>query len=154
MTDVTIIKRIVSELERTHRCNCDLDNWQPSRTVGHSEVCRIYKLAVSKHRDFMDDFWRSLRTIKVKLAERYGNQPEITRVEGVGLLVGVSESGGKVNYGITPNNKSRVTVFDKESLWFLPFDTGEKTNDVDITSKVLLSAKNIEVIVKVADSWR
>jgi len=153
MIDVTIMKRIVSELERTYRCNCDLDNWQPSQTVGHSEVCRIYKLAVSKHRGFMDDFWRSLRTIKVKLAEKYGNQPEIIRVEGVGLLIGVSESGGKVNYGITPNNESRVTVFDKESLWLLPFDTGEKTNDVGVTSDVLLLAKSIKVKVKIADSY-
>lgn len=24
-------------------CNCDLDNWEPERTTGHSHVCRIHK---------------------------------------------------------------------------------------------------------------
>ena len=27
------------------RCNCDLDNWQPENTTGHSWVCRIHKAA-------------------------------------------------------------------------------------------------------------
>ena len=28
------------------RCNCDLDNWEPERTTGHSCVCRIHKTAM------------------------------------------------------------------------------------------------------------
>jgi hypothetical protein len=27
------------------RCNCDLDNWEPERSTGHSCVCRIHKMA-------------------------------------------------------------------------------------------------------------
>ena len=27
------------------RCNCDLDNWEPERSTGHSCVCRIHKAA-------------------------------------------------------------------------------------------------------------
>lgn len=30
-------------------CNCDLDNWQPERTTGHSCVCRIHKRAIAMH---------------------------------------------------------------------------------------------------------
>lgn len=29
------------------RCNCDLDNWEPERTTGHSHVCRIHKRAMT-----------------------------------------------------------------------------------------------------------
>jgi hypothetical protein len=36
---------VVKELERTMRCNCDLDNWEPERDTGHSWVCRIHKAA-------------------------------------------------------------------------------------------------------------
>lgn len=33
------------------RCNCDLDNWEPERSTGHSHVCRIHKTATGfKHR--------------------------------------------------------------------------------------------------------
>ena len=28
------------------QCNCDLDNWEPERTTGHSWVCRIHKQAM------------------------------------------------------------------------------------------------------------
>lgn len=28
------------------RCNCDLDNWQPEATTGHSHVCRIHRAAL------------------------------------------------------------------------------------------------------------
>lgn len=31
------------------RCNCDLDNWEPERTTGHSHVCRIHKAAREKY---------------------------------------------------------------------------------------------------------
>ena len=27
-------------------CNCDLDNWEPQQSTGHSWVCRIHKKAV------------------------------------------------------------------------------------------------------------
>lgn len=27
-------------------CNCDLDNWEPEPSTGHSWVCRIHKEAV------------------------------------------------------------------------------------------------------------
>jgi hypothetical protein len=27
------------------RCNCDLDNWEPLKSTGHSHVCRIHKTA-------------------------------------------------------------------------------------------------------------
>jgi len=27
------------------RCNCDLDNWEPEKSTGHSWVCRIHKAA-------------------------------------------------------------------------------------------------------------
>ena len=30
-------------LEANLQCCCDLDNWQPSKTTGHTEVCRIHK---------------------------------------------------------------------------------------------------------------
>lgn len=29
-------------------CNCDLDNWEPDRSSGHSWVCRIHKAAMAK----------------------------------------------------------------------------------------------------------
>ena len=28
------------------RCNCDLDNWEPEVSTGHSWVCRIHKAAL------------------------------------------------------------------------------------------------------------
>jgi len=30
------------------RCNCDLDNWEPERSTGHSWVCRIHKAAIER----------------------------------------------------------------------------------------------------------
>jgi hypothetical protein len=36
-------KDLVEEAEKTMRCNCDLDNWEPEKTTGHSWVCRIHK---------------------------------------------------------------------------------------------------------------
>lgn len=29
-------------------CNCDLDNWEPERSTGHSWVCRIHKAVKAK----------------------------------------------------------------------------------------------------------
>ena len=42
----TEIREIVSELEKTLQCNCDLDSWEPQKATGHSRVCRIHKRAV------------------------------------------------------------------------------------------------------------
>ena len=33
------------------RCNCDLDNWEPERSTGHSHVCRIHRAAIAKAYD-------------------------------------------------------------------------------------------------------
>ncbi len=38
------------EAERI-QCNCDLDNWEPTRETGHSSVCRIHKAAHQRRRD-------------------------------------------------------------------------------------------------------
>lgn len=44
MTVETIDEReIARRFESTMQCNCDLDNWQPERSTGHSCVCRIHK---------------------------------------------------------------------------------------------------------------
>lgn len=29
-------------------CNCDLDNWEPEQTTGHSWVCRIHRAAIAE----------------------------------------------------------------------------------------------------------
>ena len=44
---------IVRSLEPLMQCNCDLDNWQPEKSTGHSCVCRIHKQALFK--------WRAIR---------------------------------------------------------------------------------------------
>jgi hypothetical protein len=38
---------IAKSLEKTMRCNCDLDNWEPEKTTGHSWVCRIHIAAMN-----------------------------------------------------------------------------------------------------------
>lgn len=30
------------------RCNCDLDNWEPEPSTGHSWVCRIHNAAMTE----------------------------------------------------------------------------------------------------------
>lgn len=42
-------REIAKELAKTMRCNCDLDNWEPEKTTGHSWVCRIHKAAMSEY---------------------------------------------------------------------------------------------------------
>jgi hypothetical protein len=42
-----VIDMRARELSRTMQCNCDLDNWQPEPSTGHSRVCRIHKAAVT-----------------------------------------------------------------------------------------------------------
>jgi hypothetical protein len=44
------IREIVEQLESEMLCNCDLDNWEPERSTGHSWVCRIHKAAMEKLR--------------------------------------------------------------------------------------------------------
>lgn len=35
------------------QCNCDLDNWEPQRSTGHSNVCQIHKTATGlKYRPY------------------------------------------------------------------------------------------------------
>ena len=38
------------ETELGVHCNCDLDNWEPEKSTGHSWVCRIHKMALEKYR--------------------------------------------------------------------------------------------------------
>jgi len=45
---VVKLRDIVTELSRQMRCNCDLDNWQPEKSTGHSHVCRIHKAAIER----------------------------------------------------------------------------------------------------------
>lgn len=33
------------------RCNCDLDNWEPTQITGHSPVCRIHKSVTARPYD-------------------------------------------------------------------------------------------------------
>jgi hypothetical protein len=41
------LRQIAEELKANGmRCNCDLDNWQPERSTGHSCVCRIHKTSM------------------------------------------------------------------------------------------------------------
>ncbi len=41
------MKEVAKELSTTMRCNCDLDNWEPEASTGHSWVCRIHKAAIN-----------------------------------------------------------------------------------------------------------
>jgi hypothetical protein len=47
-TDEKLSKReLAKEIKESDvRCNCDLDNWEPERSTGHSHVCRIHKAAI------------------------------------------------------------------------------------------------------------
>lgn len=41
------LREIASEIKAGGmRCNCDLDNWEPEASTGHSHVCRIHKRAI------------------------------------------------------------------------------------------------------------
>lgn len=44
-------RAIARELSATMGCNCDLDNWEPERSTGHSWVCRIHKETIAKARE-------------------------------------------------------------------------------------------------------
>lgn len=45
MTDE--MRQIVDELKKTMKCNCNLDNWEPEISTGHSWVCDIHKKAIT-----------------------------------------------------------------------------------------------------------
>lgn len=46
MQDDRTLREIASKLKADGmRCNCDLDNWEPEKSTGHSWVCRIHKEA-------------------------------------------------------------------------------------------------------------
>jgi hypothetical protein len=48
---------IAKRLEETLSCNCDLDNWEPTRSTGHSHVCRIHTGALGRYQrpyDYQD----------------------------------------------------------------------------------------------------
>jgi hypothetical protein len=49
------MKEIVAELEKKMQCNCDLDNWEPEKSTGHSWVCRIHKEAVKIEKSRKDN---------------------------------------------------------------------------------------------------
>jgi len=40
------LREIATELNGGMQCNCDLDNWQPNVSTGHSDVCRVHKRAM------------------------------------------------------------------------------------------------------------
>lgn len=44
------LREMAREIAKDMRCNCDLDNWEPERSTGHSWVCRIHKAAIAKDR--------------------------------------------------------------------------------------------------------
>jgi hypothetical protein len=47
MSDQINLREIAKQLRADGmRCNCDLDNWEPERSTGHSWVCRIHKKAI------------------------------------------------------------------------------------------------------------
>jgi hypothetical protein len=60
------LKEIATELSKTMRCNCDLDNWQPEESTGHSWVCRIHKAAMWEWNKLTDD---GLHTGRVALSQ-------------------------------------------------------------------------------------
>lgn len=43
------LKAHAEEFAKTLHCTCDLDNWSPERSTGHSIVCCIHKAAIAAH---------------------------------------------------------------------------------------------------------
>lgn len=49
------LREIAADVEKEGvRCNCDLDNWQPENTTGHSWVCNIHRIAMERNRNYND----------------------------------------------------------------------------------------------------
>lgn len=44
-------KEIAKDLEKEMQCKCDFDRWKPEKTIGHSWVCDIHQVALSRYRD-------------------------------------------------------------------------------------------------------
>lgn len=53
-TDVRDLEEIASAAKAGGMgCNCDLDNWEPEASTGHSHVCRIHQYAMTvKYRPY------------------------------------------------------------------------------------------------------
>lgn len=43
MIDKEKLRTIIKEVESNTPCRCDLDNWEPEITIGHSTTCPIHK---------------------------------------------------------------------------------------------------------------
>jgi hypothetical protein len=41
---------LVELYENKLQCNCNLDNWQPEQSTGHSWVCRIHNAVIEHDR--------------------------------------------------------------------------------------------------------
>lgn len=44
------MRELAVETAKFLPCNCDLDNWEPERSTGHSHVCRIHKTVMQIQR--------------------------------------------------------------------------------------------------------
>jgi hypothetical protein len=47
---MTSLREYVKYFKSKMRCNCDLDNWEPESSTGHSFVCQIHKAAENAYR--------------------------------------------------------------------------------------------------------
>jgi hypothetical protein len=47
MSEFKTAKEFAKELGKTERCFCDLDNWEPELSTGHSWVCPIHEKALA-----------------------------------------------------------------------------------------------------------
>jgi hypothetical protein len=41
------LKELAVIAAKEMQCNCDLDNWEPEKSTGHSWVCRIHKFVIA-----------------------------------------------------------------------------------------------------------
>lgn len=55
------LRIIASEYAATMQCRCDLDNWEPERSTGHSWVCPIHKAANARMRELQDQARKARR---------------------------------------------------------------------------------------------
>lgn len=67
------LKEKAAELSATMRCNCDLDNWQPEASTGHSCVCRIHRAALGLSE------MRDRRSAKERAYDAYVTTPRFAR---------------------------------------------------------------------------
>ena len=64
---------IAKSLAKTNGCNCDLDNWEPEASTGHSWVCRIHKTAS----ELRDEYLLSQPVPNVEADARRVEQPKV-----------------------------------------------------------------------------